>query len=113
MPELPESENIFDSQFSLAANKGFSTESHLSDEVIVSVVASSSMPIVTTALYVDGQEMQSSEDGTNFVINTCEWSNGSHVLFATAKSQSDLAGPSGCFNFNWAERFSLRECDFR
>ncbi len=69
----------------------------LSDEVIVSVIASSSMPFVTTTLFVDGQEMDSSEDGTNYVINTCEWPNGLHVLFATAKAMSTLSGPSGVF----------------
>ncbi len=69
----------------------------LSGEVIVSVVASSSMPVLTTALFVDGQEMDSSEDGTNYMINTCEWPNGPHVLFATAKAQSTLPGPSGVF----------------
>lgn len=67
----------------------------LSGQVTVSVAATSGLPIVTTALYVDGQLMDSSDDGTNYIINTCEWPNGSHVLFATAKAQPTLSGPSG------------------
>ena len=47
---------------------------------------------VDSKLYVDGQEMWPSDDGSNYVINTCEWGNGSHILFATAKS---LSAPSG------------------
>lgn len=70
----------------------------LSDQVTVSVVVTSSLPIITTELYVDGQRMDSSDDGSNYVINTCEWLNGSHVLFATAEAQSRLSGPSG----SWA-----------
>jgi uncharacterized protein DUF6345/Big-like domain-containing protein len=69
----------------------------LSDEVTVSVVATSSLPVIELKLFVDGQEMDQSDDGTNFVINTCEWPNGPHTLFATARSQSSLSGPSGSF----------------
>ncbi|MEI9960302.1 MAG: DUF6345 domain-containing protein [Limisphaerales bacterium] len=69
----------------------------LSDQITVSVVVTSSLPVITATLYVDGQEMDSSEDGTNFIINTCEWPNGPHVLFATAKAQSTMSGPSGSF----------------
>jgi hypothetical protein len=69
----------------------------LSDQITVSVVATSSMPVINIKLFVDGQEMDRSEDGTNFVINTCEWPNGPHVLFATAKAQSTFSGPSGYF----------------
>jgi len=67
----------------------------LSDQVTVSVIATSSLPILSTKLYVDGQEMKPSVDGTNYVINTCEWPNGPHTLFATAKALSALPGPSG------------------
>ena len=67
----------------------------LSDQITVTVAVTSSLPIVTTALYIDGQLMDSSDDGSNYVINTCEWRNGPHVLFATAKVQSALSGPSG------------------
>lgn len=69
----------------------------LSGQITVSVTVASSLPFVTTALYVDGQLMDSSDDGTNYTLNTCEWPNGPHVLFATAKAQSTLSGPSGVF----------------
>lgn len=69
----------------------------LSDVITVSVVSTSSMPVINIRLFVDGQEMKQSEDGTNFVINTCEWLNGPHTLFATAKAQSSFSGPSGSF----------------
>lgn len=44
----------------------------LSGQITVSVTVTSSLPFVTTALYVDGQLMDSSDDGTNYTINTCE-----------------------------------------
>ena len=66
-------------------------------DITVSVVATSPLPFVSTSLFVDGQEMDSSDDGTNYIINTCEWPNGPHVLFATARAQSVLSGPSGPF----------------
>lgn len=68
----------------------------LTGEITVSVTAScNNLPIVTTKLYVDGQEMNQSDDGANYVINTCEWANGSHVLYAVATARSTLSGPSG------------------
>ncbi len=70
----------------------------LSGQITVSVIATSSYPNVTMSLFVDGEEMDSSDDGTNYVINTCEWENGDHVLFATARAQSTLSGPSGSFS---------------
>jgi hypothetical protein len=70
----------------------------LSGEITVSVVATcSNLPIVTTKLYVDGQEMNESDDGTNYAINTCEWPNGPHIFFAVATARSGLSGPSGSF----------------
>lgn len=45
--------------------------------------------------------MYSSPDGTNFVINTCEWPNGPHILFATAKGQDNIA-TSGAYGVNTA-----------
>jgi hypothetical protein len=39
--------------------------------------------------------MPMSDDGSNYVINTCEWGNGTHTLFATAKCTSDFEGPMG------------------
>ena len=68
----------------------------LSGQITVTVVATcSNLPIVTTKLYVDGQEMNDSDDGSNYVINTCEWLNGPHTLFAVATARSGLSGPSG------------------
>ncbi len=60
----------------------------LSGDVIVTVMASSSEILSEVKLYVDGEEQWMSDDGTNFVINTCEWPNGPHFIYATAKSQS-------------------------
>ena len=71
------------------------TGSVLSGGIAVSVAATSSYPDVTTKLYVDGQEMSSSKDGINYYINTCEWSNGPHTIFATARALSDFPGPNG------------------
>jgi hypothetical protein len=64
----------------------------LSSNVTITVSASSDQVLVDTLLYVDGQEMPESDDGSNFVINTSEWLNGPHILFAVAKSQSKLEG---------------------
>jgi hypothetical protein len=60
----------------------------LSGDVVVTVSASSSEILSEVKLYVDGELQRMSDDGTNFIINTCEWPNGPHVIFATAKSQS-------------------------
>jgi hypothetical protein len=70
----------------------------LSGQVTVSVTATSSYPIVSIKLFVDGQAMNPTLDGTNFVINTCEWPNGAHILFATARALSgnpELSGSLG------------------
>lgn len=70
----------------------------LSGQATVTVTMSSSaLPNMKATLWVDGQAMDSSDDGTNFVINTCEWANGEHTLFATVKGQSTLSGPSGSY----------------
>jgi hypothetical protein len=66
-----------------------------SGSLTVSVAASTDQATLATKLYVDGQEMQMSDDGSNYVINTCEWGNGIHTLFATAKCTSDFEGPMG------------------
>lgn len=66
----------------------------LSDEVVMTVVATTSLAYATIRLYVDGQELYPSDDGTNFILNTPEWANGSHVLFATAKAASKMEGNS-------------------
>jgi hypothetical protein len=76
----------------------------VSDRINVSVSASSDKLLIYTKLYVDGQEMQEANNITNYVnngtnyvlatyvLNTCEWPNGPHFLFATAQCDS---GPSG------------------
>jgi hypothetical protein len=64
-------------------------------ELEVSVSAYSDQPVVTTKLYVDGQEMNPSYDGTNYFINTCEWYNGQHTLFATATAYSSSGSQFG------------------
>jgi len=66
----------------------------LSGEVTVSVAATTSLAYASVKLYVDGQELYPSDDGTNFILNTPEWANGPHVLFATAKAASKLEGNS-------------------
>lgn len=58
----------------------------------ITVSASSDQDLIRTLLFVDGQEMPFSGDGTNFVVNTCEWPNGSHTLFAVVKSQFGFEG---------------------
>jgi hypothetical protein len=69
----------------------------LSGQITVSVVSTSSLPVLTAKLYVDGQEMDESDDGSNYVINTCEWPDGPHILFVVATARSGMSGPSGNF----------------
>ncbi len=64
----------------------------LSGDVMMAVSSSSSESITEIKLYIDGEEQWRSDEGTNFLINTCEWPNGSHTIFATAKSQSGIEG---------------------
>ena len=64
----------------------------VSGELTITVVASTNHASLSTKLYVDGQEMWPTKDGSNYVINTCEWGNGPHVLFATAECLSAPAG---------------------
>jgi hypothetical protein len=74
-----------------------------SGEMTIIVTASTDQPVLSwTKLYVDGQEMQRPDSTTNYTdgagitnyevdtysINTCEWGNGAHTLFATAKCAS-------------------------
>lgn len=73
-------------------------------ELTVTVVAATDQPIIQgTKLYVDGQEMNHADSTTNFSIgstnyeqdtynlNTCEWRDETHVLFATTQSQSQYS----------------------
>ncbi len=69
----------------------------LSGQVTVLVTASSTLPVLSTTLYVDGQEMDQSDDGSNYVLNTCEWPNGAHTLLAVATARSAMCGPSGVY----------------
>lgn len=73
--------------------------------VTVAVAASTDQATLATRLYVDGQEMRPAVDSTNYtsngtnyltdsyVLNSCEWPNGTHTLFAVAECESDFAGP--------------------
>jgi|SRR5665213_157858 len=66
-----------------------------SSNLTVTVSAASSVVLANIKLYVDGQEQNPSQDGSNFVINTTEWWNGQHTLFATAKSMTHYEGLPG------------------
>ncbi|MGH7953109.1 MAG: Ig-like domain-containing protein, partial [Limisphaerales bacterium] len=72
-----------------------------SGELTINVVASTDQPVLSgTKLYVDGQEMRTADSTTNYVdgstnyemdaysINTCEWGNETHTLFATTECES-------------------------
>ena len=73
----------------------------VSGELTINVVAYTDQPVLSgTKLYVDGQEMQLADSTTNYTvgstnyevntysINTCEWGNETHTLFATAECES-------------------------
>jgi hypothetical protein len=74
-----------------------------SSEITITVTAFTDQPVLSgTKLYVDGQEMLMADTTTNYTdstgvtnyevdtysINTCEWLNGTHILFATTECQS-------------------------
>jgi hypothetical protein len=63
-----------------------------SGNLTITVTASTDQAVVGTTLYVDGQEMPPSIDGSNYILNTCEWPNGPHTLFATATCESAFGG---------------------
>ena len=78
--------------------------SAVSGELTIIVLAATDQPVISgTKLYVDGQEMQIADSTTNwtvgstnfqmatFSINTCEWGNETHALFATVANQSGYA----------------------
>jgi hypothetical protein len=77
----------------------------VSGSLTITVNASTDQATLSTLLYVDGQEMppavnvsNSFDNGTNYctatyVINSCEWLNGQHVFFATARCASTAEGP--------------------
>jgi len=64
----------------------------LSGDVVFSVSATSPELITDVLLYIDGEQQWRTFGGTNFIVNTCEWLNGSHTIFAIAKSQSGIDG---------------------
>lgn len=77
-------------------------------ELTITVVAASDQPVISgTKLYVDGQEMRPPDSTTNWTdgvtnyeadtysINTCEWGNETHTLFATAECQSGFGDTVG------------------
>jgi hypothetical protein len=73
-------------------------------ELTITVAAATDQPVLSgTKLYVDGQEMRPADSFTNwndgvtnyevdtYSINTCEWGNGTHTLFAIAENQSGFS----------------------
>jgi hypothetical protein len=73
-------------------------------ELTFTVTAATDQPgLRGTILYVDGQEMQGADSVTNYTIgatnyetdtysiNTCEWLNRTHVLFATTEAASQYS----------------------
>ncbi|MBI3849189.1 MAG: hypothetical protein HY298_02700 [Verrucomicrobia bacterium] len=75
-------------------------------DLTVIVSASTDQATISTKLYVDGEEMPAPNDSTNYVnnstnylidtyvINTCEWPNASHTLFAVAECASGFPWPT-------------------
>lgn len=75
-----------------------------SGELTFTVTAATDQPgLHGTTLYVDGQEMQEADSSTNYTIgttnyetdtyslNTCEWLNGTHLLFASTEVTSQYS----------------------
>lgn len=77
----------------------------LTGGIIITVQGVTDQVDIKTKLYVDGQEMSPALLTTNavngttntvqetYLLNTCEWLNGAHILFATAECQSGFSGP--------------------
>ncbi len=79
-----------------------------SGELTITVFASTDQPVLSgTKLYVDGQEMPPADSTTNYAdssgvtnyeldtynINTCEWGDEAHILFATTACESGFGDP--------------------
>ena len=89
-----------------------------SGDLMVTVVASTEQATISAKLYVDGEEIptvldfsRGSSNGTNYVtnnyvINTCEWPNGSHVLFATAECASTSPWGRNVGTVSWGHNVS-------
>lgn len=75
----------------------------VANELTITVTAQTEQPVLAgTKLYVDGQEMPMADSITNYTdvsgvtnyetatyhINTCEWINGTHLIFASAECES-------------------------
>lgn len=76
----------------------------VSDELTFTVTAATDQPgLHGTILYVDGQAMHGTDATTNYTsgstnyetdtysVNTCEWLNGPHILFATIEAASQFS----------------------
>lgn len=63
--------------------------STLTGDVLVSVSVTSSLDVDTIRFFVDGAEVGYNEyTETNFILNTCQFANGTHTLFAVAGNSS-------------------------
>jgi hypothetical protein len=61
----------------------------LTGDIAVSVAATSALTVNSIRLFVDGQEVGYQIDtATNFVINTCQFGNGPHNIFAVVENSS-------------------------
>lgn len=61
----------------------------LTGDVQVSVSVTSSITVNTIRLFLDGQEVGYQNDTeTNFVINTCQFGNGTHKIYAVVENSS-------------------------
>ena len=68
---------------------------NLSGEVEIDVHVATTNSIASVKFFVDGEEVESAsadDDGNaSYVINTTEWPNGSHVIFAVAETSAGTA----------------------
>jgi len=68
---------------------------NLSGEVEIDVHVATTNSIASVNFFVDGEEVESAsadDDGNaSYVINTTEWPNGSHVIFAVAETSAGTA----------------------
>jgi hypothetical protein len=83
-----------------------------SNELTVTVVASTNHASLSTKLYVDGQEMWPTKDGSNYVINTCEWPAYIVCNCRMSFSAGRRAAWLSC-GFGWTRGFSFRAGDFQ
>lgn len=75
----------------------------LTGDVVISVSATSSLGVDFIRLFVDGQEVgYQSDTETNFLINTCQFPNGTHQVYAIAEnsSGSETTGQASDFQAN-------------